>query len=84
MLDFNARPKIQDQITSLIDVALIRERAVQTARDYLGASRLGVACERALQYSTRTRRSTLGVISQAAYCASLRSVTPWRTWPSAG
>jgi len=50
MLDFNARPKIQEQISQLIDAALTRERAGQTPRDYLGASRLGVSCERALQY----------------------------------
>jgi len=50
MLDFNARPKIQEQISELIDAALTRERAGQTPRDYLGASRLGVSCERALQY----------------------------------
>lgn len=31
-------------------MALDVERAGQTPRDYLGASRLGVACERALQY----------------------------------
>ena len=50
MLDFNARPKIAEQISKLIDVALTRERENETPRDYLGASRLGVACERALQF----------------------------------
>ena len=49
-LDFNHRPTLDAQISSLIDQALTRERASQTPRDYLGASRLGVACERALQY----------------------------------
>lgn len=50
MLDFNHRPKFHEQVSALIDEALINERAQQTPRDYLGASRLGVACERALQF----------------------------------
>lgn len=50
MLDFNHRPKIQEQITALIDKALSGDRATEPHRQYLGASRLGVACERALQY----------------------------------
>ena len=50
MLDFNHRPKIHEQISELIDAALLAERQQQTPRNYLGASRLGVACERALQY----------------------------------
>lgn len=50
MLDFNHRPKTHEAITALIDAALSRERADQPARNYLGASRLGIACERALQY----------------------------------
>ena len=50
MLDFNHRPKIDEQITGLIDRALAHEREGQAPREYLGASRLGVTCERALQY----------------------------------
>jgi hypothetical protein len=50
MLDFNHRPKIEEHISTLIDAALIKERDKETPRNYLGASRLGVACERALQY----------------------------------
>jgi hypothetical protein len=50
MLDFNHRPKIHDQISDLIDAALIQERKGESPRTYLGGSRLGVACERALQY----------------------------------
>ena len=50
MLDFNHKPKFHEQVTGFIDVALDAERATQTPRDYLGASRLGLACERALQY----------------------------------
>lgn len=55
MLDFNHRPKFHEEICNLIDGALAIERDAQTPRDYLGASRLGVACERALQFEyTRT------------------------------
>lgn len=50
MLDFNHRPRIHEQIGDLIDAALATERNAQTPRNYLGGSRLGVACERALQY----------------------------------
>lgn len=50
MLDFNHRPAFHERVTGFIDAALDVERAVQIPRDYLGASRLGVACERALQY----------------------------------
>ncbi len=50
MLDFNHRPKIHEQIGELIDAALRQQRDRQAPRNYLGASRLGIACERALQY----------------------------------
>ncbi len=50
MLDFNHRPKVHEVVTAHIDVALTAERAGQERRTYLGASRLGVACDRALQY----------------------------------
>lgn len=50
MLDFNHRPKISDKINLLIDKALTAEHSKQEARDYLGASRLGVSCNRALQF----------------------------------
>lgn len=50
MLDFNHRPKIHEQIVGRIDAALSSDRDNQPRRNYLGASRLGVACERALQY----------------------------------
>jgi hypothetical protein len=50
MLDFNHRVKFHERITGLIDVALMKERRQETPRTYLGASRLGVVCERALQY----------------------------------
>ena len=50
MLDYNHRPRFHERVNAVIDEALARERASQTPRRYLGASRLGVACERALQY----------------------------------
>ena len=50
MLDYNHRPKFFEQVTAVIDEALTAEQASRTPRSYLGASRLGVACERALQY----------------------------------
>jgi len=50
MLDFNHRPTPHEQINERINTALTIERDHQQPRHYLGASRLGVACERALQY----------------------------------
>lgn len=50
MLDFNHRPTLSESMTVLVDSALQEKQSQQTPRDYLGASRLGVACDRALQY----------------------------------
>ncbi len=50
MLDFNHRPQLHEVMTAHIDAALAAERAGQASRTYLGASRLGVACDRALQF----------------------------------
>lgn len=50
MLDFNHRPDISEKINSLLDKALTAEHSKQTPRDYLGASRLGASCSRALQF----------------------------------
>lgn len=50
MLDYNHKPKPGEQITAIIDAALVAENEVRPRRDYLGGSRLGVACERALQF----------------------------------
>ena len=50
MIDFNSSSSISGQITALVDVAMQQARASQAERQYLGASRLGVACERALQF----------------------------------
>ena len=50
MLDFNPRPSMTERINALVDAALIAEREATPPRTYLGASRLGHACERALQF----------------------------------
>lgn len=60
MLDFNhgsdrtvSDPRsapIRDRINDLIDIALIEERKKQPRRNYLGASALGEACARKIQY----------------------------------
>lgn len=50
MIDFNSSTSIPGQVTSLVDAGLQRMRSSQSPREYLGASRLGVSCERALQY----------------------------------
>ena len=50
MLDFNSSASFSERITALIDDALATEHDRQTPRSYLGGSRLGVACDRALQY----------------------------------
>ena len=56
-LDFNHRPTFSDKINGLIDVHLQGKNAEEPERDYLGASRLGVSCSRALQYEyTHTPR----------------------------
>ena len=50
MLDFNHKPTPQERLGYLVDTALQTADAREGRRVYLGASRLGVACERALQY----------------------------------
>ena len=50
MLDYNHRPGIAERVNAAVDAALEAERAATPARDYLGGSRLGQACERALQF----------------------------------
>ena len=49
MLDFNHKSP-NGRINALVDAALIGEQAEKPRRDYLGGSRLGHWCERALQY----------------------------------
>jgi hypothetical protein len=50
MIDFNSSASVSGQLEALVDAGMQRERAKQTPRAYLGASRLGASCERALQY----------------------------------
>ena len=49
MIDLNHRSP-NEKINTLIDDGLIAERSKQPTRTYLGGSRLGVSCERALQF----------------------------------
>ena len=50
MLDFNHHSLIAGRINALIDDSLDAARAVTPPRTYLGGSRLGQPCERALQF----------------------------------
>ena len=50
MMDFNSSSSISGQITALVDAEMQRVRSAEVQREYLGASRLGASCERALQY----------------------------------
>jgi len=57
MLDYNRRPNCSERINAVIDEAICAERAANPPRTYLGGSRLGQACERALQFEfTGTRK----------------------------
>jgi hypothetical protein len=50
MLDYNHTANFAEQVNALIDAALVAENQTQQSRQYLGGSRLGVACDRALQF----------------------------------
>lgn len=50
MLDYNRTLSIADRLNANIDAALGTENAARARREYLGGSRLGQACERALQF----------------------------------
>ena len=50
MLDFNASASLSGRIEALVDQALEQERDDTPPRQYLGGSRLGVSCERQLQF----------------------------------
>ncbi|MCZ8147274.1 MAG: hypothetical protein O9325_05385 [Roseomonas sp.] len=50
MLDFNSRGQTALHVNSAIDAALVARHAATPPRSYLGGSRLGHACERALQF----------------------------------
>lgn len=50
MLDYNHVKSFADRVNTAVDAALAAERAATPPRDYLGGSRLGHDCERALQF----------------------------------
>ena len=50
MMDFNSSACLSGRLQGLCDQALQDERDATPSREYLGASRLGAACERQLQY----------------------------------
>ncbi len=50
MLDFNSRSQTAGQVNAAIDAALVAREAATPPRTYLGGSRLGHPCERALQF----------------------------------
>jgi hypothetical protein len=50
MLDYNHSASLAEQVNALIDAVLVAENEARPSRQYLGGSRLGVACERALQF----------------------------------
>jgi hypothetical protein len=50
MLDFNSRSQTSAHVNTAIDAALITANQAAPPRNYLGGSRLGHACERALQF----------------------------------
>ena len=50
MLDYNSTSRAADAVNAAIDAALQTANAATPPRDYLGGSRLGHACERALQF----------------------------------
>jgi len=49
-MDFNSSASLSGQVTALVDLGMQLARSLQGTRQYLGASRLGASCERALQY----------------------------------
>lgn len=50
MMDFNRSSSLSARMSALIDQGLKAHQTKQKIREYLGASRLGVSCNRALQY----------------------------------
>ncbi len=50
MLDFNSRSQTSAHVNAAIDAALVTANQTTPPRSYLGGSRLGHACERALQF----------------------------------
>ena len=78
MLDFNPRPAIADRINALVDAALDRRAGGDAAPDYLGASRLGHACERALQFEFAAAPKDEGPDFGGQTAAHLRDRPPAR------
>ena len=50
MLDYNPTSQVTDHINAVIDAALVASESEMAPRQYLGGSRLGHPCERALQF----------------------------------
>lgn len=50
MLDYNHNPTVTEKVNAAIDTALVTQNATRPPRNYLGGSRIGHACERALQF----------------------------------
>jgi hypothetical protein len=50
MLDYNHTRSLADMLNGVVDAALMDENAARPRREYLGGSRVGHACERALQF----------------------------------
>lgn len=50
MIDLSSKKTLSPRLNALIDAALIAENAKQSPRQYLGGSRIGVECERQLQF----------------------------------
>lgn len=49
-LDFNHKSSFAEALNGILDAALVEENAIRPRREYLGGSRVGHACERALQF----------------------------------
>jgi hypothetical protein len=49
-LDFNSKSLLSDRMNTIIDQAMEWEQKKEMPRNYLGASSLGVECDRALQF----------------------------------
>lgn len=49
-LDFNRKSSFAEALNTHLDAALVEENANRPRREYLGGSRVGHACERALQF----------------------------------
>lgn len=71
------------QISTLIDLGLQKTRSKEKSRQYLGASRLGVSCERALQYGTAGASDQDGK-RRVEFCAFLSAATSTKTAWSPG